>query len=133
MGETIKTWTLRFPAKENPNVAKALLALLANRVTIVRQGEVSVDFGHEVFPHERWLNKPKATRARLYPFDKPIKSLHFRLIVVSVLFARFHFKVIRKSLYQKKVRPPLPGANARPCSYCLALTELASQRMTLKA
>ena len=57
MGETIKTWTLRFPAKENPNVAKALLALLANRVTILRQGEVSVDFGHEVFPHERWLNK----------------------------------------------------------------------------
>ena len=40
MGETIKTWTLRFPAKENPNVAKALLALLANRVTVLRQGEV---------------------------------------------------------------------------------------------
>ena len=34
------------------------------------------------------------------PFDKPIKSLYFRLFVVSVLFARFHFKVIRKSLYQ---------------------------------
>ena len=24
MGEKIKTWTLRFPAKENPNVEKAL-------------------------------------------------------------------------------------------------------------
>ena len=36
----------------------------------------------------------------LYPFDKPIKSLYFPLLVVSVLFARFHFKVIRKSLYQ---------------------------------
>ena len=34
------------------------------------------------------------------PFDKPIKSLYFRSCVVSVLFARFHFKVIRKSLYQ---------------------------------
>ena len=33
------------------------------------------------------------------PFDKPIKSLYFRSFVVSVLFARFHFKVIRKSLY----------------------------------
>ena len=32
-------------------------------------------------------------------FDKPIKSLYFRSFVVSVLFARFHFKVIRKSLY----------------------------------
>ena len=33
------------------------------------------------------------------PFDKPIKSLYFRSFVVSVLFARFHFKVIRNSLY----------------------------------
>ena len=35
----------------------------------------------------------------VFPFDKPIKSLYFRSFVVSVLFARFHFKVIRKSLY----------------------------------
>ena len=34
------------------------------------------------------------------PFDKPIKSLYFRSFVVSVLFARFDFTVIRKSLYQ---------------------------------
>ena len=59
--EKIKTWPLRFPAKQNPN-----------------------------------------TDARLYPFDKPIKSLYFRSFVVSVLFARFHFKVIRKSLQQKR-------------------------------
>ena len=38
-------------------------------------------------------------KVRLYPFDKPIKSLYFRSFVVSVLFARFHFKVIRKSFY----------------------------------
>ena len=25
MGDKIKTWTLRFPAKENPNMEKALL------------------------------------------------------------------------------------------------------------
>ena len=36
------------------------------------------------------------------PFDKPIKSLYFRSFVVSVLFARFHFKVIRKSLYAEE-------------------------------
>ena len=36
---------------------------------------------------------------RLNPFDKPIKSLYFRSFVVSVLFARFHFKVLWKSLY----------------------------------
>ena len=49
-------------------------------------------FGHEVFSAKR-LTK---THARLYPFDKRIKSLYFRSFVVSVLFARFHFKVIRK-------------------------------------
>ena len=31
---------------------------------------------------------------RLYPFDKPIKSLYFRSVVVSDLLALFHFKVI---------------------------------------
>ena len=39
------------------------------------------------------------SHARLYPFDTPIISLYFRLFVVSVLFARFNLKVIRKSLY----------------------------------
>ena len=29
------------------------------------------------------------------PFDKLIKLHYFRSLVVSVLFARFHFKVIR--------------------------------------
>ena len=58
MDEKIRTWTVRFPAKENPNMEKAL-------------------------------------------FDYPIvlqydKSLYFRSFVVSVLLARFHFKVIRK-------------------------------------
>ena len=42
------------------------------------------------------------SHAPLYPFDKPIKSLSFRSFVVSVLFARFHFKVIRKSLYSRQ-------------------------------
>ena len=46
-------------------------------------------------PSVRLTNrKPRA----LYLFDKPIKSLYFRSFVVSVLLARFHFKVIRKSL-----------------------------------
>ena len=54
---------------------------------------------HDVISPERSLNQPKATRVCIYPFDKPMKWLYFRSFVVSVLFARFHFKVIRKSLY----------------------------------
>ena len=52
---------------------------------------------------------------RLYPFDKPIKPLYFRSFVVSVLFARFHFKIIRKSLYYTFAS--LPSGS---CSYLFA-------------
>ena len=36
--------------------------------------------------------------ARLYPFDIPMKLLYFPSFVLSLLFALFHFKVMRKSL-----------------------------------
>ena len=41
--EKIKTWTLRFPAEQNPNMEKARFDL-ANRVAVRRQSEVSIDF-----------------------------------------------------------------------------------------
>ena len=41
------------------------------------------------------------SQARLYPSDKQMKSLYSRSFV-SVFFLRFHFKVIRKSLYLLK-------------------------------
>ena len=63
MDEKIKTWTLRFPAKENPNMEKALFDW-----PIVLQYDVKAKyrlisrkfFGHEVFSAERSLNQPKA-------------------------------------------------------------------------
>ena len=79
MDEKIKTWPLRFPAKENPNMEMALFDWPIVLQFAVK-AKVSIDF------------------ARLYPFDKPIKSLYFRSFV-SVLFARFHFKVIRGWLF----------------------------------
>ena len=65
MGEKIKTWTLRFPAKENPSMEKALFDW-----PIVLQYDVKAKyrlisrkfFGQEVFSSERSLNQPKATR-----------------------------------------------------------------------
>ena len=44
MDEKTKTWTLRFPAKENPNMEKALNIRLARGVALWRQSEVSIDF-----------------------------------------------------------------------------------------
>ena len=98
MNDKIKTWPLRFPAKEHPNMEKALFDW-----PIVLQYDVKAKnwlisrkfFGREVFSPERSLNQPKS-HARLYPFDKSIKSLYFRSFVVSVLFACFNFKVTRK-------------------------------------
>jgi len=56
--------------------------------------------GMKVFT--RAFAEPTKSHTRLCPFNKPIKSLYFRSFVVSVLFARFHFKVIRKSLYSPR-------------------------------
>ena len=76
--EKIKTWTpRRFPAKGNPNMEKAMFDW-----PMVLQYDVKAKYRlicrkHKVFSHERSLNQPKATR--LYPFDKPIKSLYSRL------------------------------------------------------
>ena len=101
MDEKIKTCTLRFPAKENRNMEKAS----GFDWSIVSQYDVKTKYrlisrkflGMKFFHPSVCL--PTKSHARLYPFDKPIKSLYFRSFVVSVLFARFHFKVIRKSLY----------------------------------
>ena len=45
-----------------------------------------------------WFLESSLAYKHLYLFEKPIKSLYFRSFDVSVLFACFHFKVIRKSL-----------------------------------
>ena len=101
MEEKIKTLTLRFPARENPDMEMALFDW-----PIVLQYDIKAKYrlisrkfsGMKFFhPSVRLINpKPRA----LYPFDQPMKSLYSRSFVVSVLFARFHFKVIRKSLYR---------------------------------
>ena len=87
MDEKIKTWTLRFPAKENPNMEKALFDW-----PIVLQYDVEAKyrlisrkyFGLEVFSLERSLNQPKASRVcirSLNQSNRPISS-----ISVSLLF-----------------------------------------------
>ena len=99
MDEKIKTWTLRFPAKENPNMEKALFDW-----PIVLQYDVKAKYGWFLGTFRAWsfftraFAEPTKSHARLCPFEKPIKSLYFRWFVVSVLLARFQFKVIPKSL-----------------------------------
>ena len=102
MDEKIKTWTLRFPVKGNPNMEKALFdwPIVLRYDVKAKYRSTSTKFSGITFFHQSvLLNHPKFPRVCIYPFDKPIKSLYFQSFVVSVFFACFHFKVIRKSLY----------------------------------
>ena len=100
MDEKIKTWTLRFPAKENPNMEKALFDW-----PIVLQYDVKAKYrlisrkfsGMKFFqPSVRLTNqKPRAFVSVRQTNQIPL----FPFVCCFCLFARFHFKVIRKSLY----------------------------------
>ena len=87
MDEKIKTWPLRFPAKENTNMKKALFDL-----PIVLQYDVKVKyrlisrkfFGHEVFSAERSLNQPKATRVCIRSINQLNRSISIRLLFLFV-------------------------------------------------
>ena len=65
MDEKIKTWTLRFAAKENPNTEKALFDW-----PIVLQYDVKAKYrltsrkfsGMKIFSPQHSLSQPKATR-----------------------------------------------------------------------
>ena len=79
--EKIKTRPLRFPAKENPNLEKTFIVLQ-----------------YDVKSKYQLISRKFSDMNRTWAFDKPIKSLYFPSFVVFVLFTRFHFKVIWKSL-----------------------------------
>ena len=87
MDEKIKTWTLRFPAKENPNMERALFDW-----PIVLQYDVKAKyrlisrkfFGHEVFIPERSLNQPKATRVCIRSTNQSNRSISVRLLFLFV-------------------------------------------------
>ena len=127
MDEKIKTWPLRFLAKENPNMEKELFDW-----PIMLQYDVKAKyrliprkfFGHEVFSPERSLDQPKAMRVCIRSINQLNRSSFVRLLFLFCFrvfislrkhpfllalrrwgrFAgcfrrlRFHFKVIRKSL-----------------------------------
>ena len=99
MDEWVKTWPLRFPAKENPNVKRHCSIGQSRRSMTSKRsiGWFLESSGAWSF-FTRAFAQPTKSRVRLYLFDKPIKSLYFRSFVVPVLLARFHFEVIRKSL-----------------------------------
>ena len=78
MDENLKTWTLRFPAKENLNMLKALFDW-----PIVLQYDVNVKYRvlwHEVFSPARSLNQPKATRVCIRSINQSNRSISVPLL-----------------------------------------------------
>ena len=78
MDENLKTWTLRFPAKENPNMLKALFDW-----PIVLQYDVNVKYRvlcHEVFSPARSLNQPKATHVCIRSINQSNRSISVPLL-----------------------------------------------------
>ena len=83
MDEKIKTWTLRFPAKENPNMEKALFDW-----PIVLQYDVKAKYrliSRKFFSPERSLNQPKATRVCIRLINQSNRSISVRLLFLFCL------------------------------------------------
>ena len=99
MGEKIKTWSLRFLAKENLNMEKALFDW-----PIILQYDVKAKyrlisrkfFGHEVFSPERSLDQPKAMRVCIRSIDQSNRSIFVRLLFL------FCFRVFISRSYENR-------------------------------
>ena len=96
MDEKIKTWPGRFPAKENPNMEKALFdwPIVLQYDVKAKYRLISRKFSGLKFFHP----SVHLTNQKPRVFVSVRQTNQIRSFVVSVLFARLHFKVIRKSL-----------------------------------
>ena len=97
MDGKIKTWTNRFPAKENPNMEKALFdwpVVLQYDVT-AKYRLISIKFfGHEAFSPESSLNQPKATRVCIRSTNQSNRCISVRLLFL------FYSRVFISRSYQ---------------------------------
>ena len=90
MDEKIKTWPLRFPTKENPNMEKALFDW-----PIVLQYDVKAKywlnsrkfFGHEVSSAKHSLNQPKAMHVCICSIYQSNRSISVCLLFLFCLSA----------------------------------------------
>ena len=106
MDEEIKTWPLRFPSKENPNMEKALFDW-----PIVLQYDVKAKYrlisrkfsGRKFFSPERSLNQPKATRVCI------------RSIICSPVFISRSYE--NRSLVDLRKKPTVRNAH-----HCIPMT-----------
>ena len=83
MNEKIKTWTLRFPAKESLNIGEAFVRL-ANLLQYDVKAKYRLIsrkfFGHEVLSAECSINQPKATRVYIRSINQSNRYISVQLL-----------------------------------------------------
>ena len=89
----IKRWPLSFPAKQNPNMAKALFdwPIVLQYDVIAKYRLISRKFSGVTFFHpERWLNQPKAARICIRSINQSNRSISVRLLFGFIRALSFH-------------------------------------------
>ena len=111
MDEKIKTWTLRFPAKENPNMERALLdwPLVLQYDVKAKYRMISRKFSVMKFfhPSVRFTNqKPRATRVCTLSINQSNRSISVRLLFLfrSRVFISRSYE--NRSISPRKTRLP---------------------------
>ena len=120
MDEKIKTWTLRFPAKENTNMEKALFDW-----PIVLQYDVKANYiSIHWFSPERSLNLPKDIRVCIRSINQSNHSIPVRccLCFVCTFSIQSHTKIALLETFQNRNSHDLyvlmyPGVQIRPCPH----------------
>ena len=95
MDERIKTWTLRFPAKENPNMEKALFDW-----PIVLSYDVKAKY--RLISRKFSLRQPKTTRVCIRSINQSNRSSSVRLLFL------FCSCVLISRSYQERIKPLYP-------------------------
>ena len=88
MDEKIKTWTLRFPTKENPNMEKALFdwPIVLQYDVKVKDPLISRKFSSMKFFYASVrLNQPKATRVCIRSINQSNRFISVRLLFLFCL------------------------------------------------
>ena len=117
MDEEIKTWPPRFPAKENPNMKKALFDW-----PIVLQYDVKAKYqlisrkfsGRKFFSPERSLNQPKATRVCIRSITQSNRSISVGAFCSSVFISRSYEN---RSVADLRKKPTVRDAH-----HCIPMT-----------
>ena len=96
MDEKIKTWTLRFPAKENPNMDKVLFdwPIVLQYDVKAKNRLISRKFsGMIFFSPDRSLNQRKVTRVCFRPINQSNRSICVRWLFLFCSRVFGHAKI----------------------------------------